>query len=329
MKRWMALLVAAIVGVVLLMAQPVTAGNECGNAPSSYLHVGDIGYVADVDGTGNRLREQPSTSGRIITTVQVYGALSVDGGPECHDGYRWWQVQTPNESGTGMITGWMADGSGSERWIEVGNLGEGFEGGNGNVVSPTPDSQIMDFDWYYQPFDHIYHIEFDSSSCLITNGSEMVGAEIERFSFWTSNIRSARLRDIAVAPYFLPRIGEIDAFRRYLARNLGEASGGSCYVSDDGNEADIWYQVGSHSMDMSGLGNIVFGFYMERYNRTLENITSAIAQAANPDSPFQFSDNPDDVSQRATGRSLAEAIGDRASPTIATIERAADENDLH
>ena len=115
---------------------------QCGNAPRSYLHVGDTGYVADVDGSGNRLREEPSTSAQIITTVPVYGGLYVSGGPECHDDYRWWQVQTPNDSGTGMITGWMADGSGSERWIEVGDIGECFlscgEDGNSNLVTPTP-----------------------------------------------------------------------------------------------------------------------------------------------------------------------------------------------
>lgn len=111
---------------------------QCGNAPRSYLHVGDTGYVADVDGSGNRLREEPSTSAQIITTVPVYGGLYVSGGPECHDDYRWWQVQTPNDSGTGMITGWMADGSGSERWIEVGDIGEGFEGGSSGSSIATP-----------------------------------------------------------------------------------------------------------------------------------------------------------------------------------------------
>jgi uncharacterized protein YraI len=47
-----------------------------------------------------------------IGQIPGEGVFSVVGGPQCADGYRWWQV-----SYNGLV-GWTASGSGSEYWVE-------------------------------------------------------------------------------------------------------------------------------------------------------------------------------------------------------------------
>lgn len=330
--------------------QPAVAGEDCNNAPSPILEVGEGAFV--VTETGVRLRSQPSTNANIITVIPLFNAISIEGGPECHEGYRWWYVAASNETATGLIYGWVVDGSGCEYWIEWGDIGEGFNpdkvpvrtsetcGGSGDSnddggtvtasgsthVEIQPDASTQEFDWVYLDFDYMYHFEFDVEHCLILNGSEIVAAEIERFSFWLSEIEGARAKTQAVLDYFMPTTaittGDVEGFRNFVATNLSEASYGAC------SETRIRYQIGNHVMDLSGLGNIVFGFYMQQYNRTLEDIISNLAQAAKRETWLQLYDNPDDVTQRDTGRSIAVAIGYNASPSVITVENAADENNL-
>lgn len=80
-------------------------------------------------------------------------------------------------------------------------------------------------------------------------------------------------------------------------------------------------------MDMSGLGNVMYGYYFIRhpgYEEWIANIT----QGFNPGSPFRFSDNDDDRSQRALGEAIANHAGQNASVNPSEIAELAEEG-LH
>jgi hypothetical protein len=77
------------------------------------LSVGGRGQVAFTDGTPSRLRYAPGTLGSVAVSLPEGTAFTVVGGPECTQGYRWWQVQLAD--GT---TGWVAEGSPDEYWLE-------------------------------------------------------------------------------------------------------------------------------------------------------------------------------------------------------------------
>jgi hypothetical protein len=71
-------------------------------------------------------------------------------------------------------------------------------------------------------------------------------------------------------------------------------------------------QIGSvYDMDTSGMGNIVFGYYMEAlsYPTWAEDLIANIAQGSNEGSRGHFVDFPDDVVQRRIGRELANRTG--------------------
>jgi len=77
------------------------------------LSVGGRGQVAFTDGTPSRLRYAPGTLGSVAVSLPEGTAFTVVGGPECAQGYRWWQVQLAD--GT---TGWVAEGAPDEYWLE-------------------------------------------------------------------------------------------------------------------------------------------------------------------------------------------------------------------
>jgi hypothetical protein len=87
----------------------VSSEPDCPLAPR--MVVGQLGIVDDNTPLPNRLRSQPSLSGRQLDTIPVGEIFSVIGGPVCADGYWWWEV---DYSGT---SGWTAEGTGGEYYI--------------------------------------------------------------------------------------------------------------------------------------------------------------------------------------------------------------------
>ncbi len=74
-----------------------------------------IGYSGHVlPGASNALRSQPGTSGgsAVIGQIPAGAAFRVLSGPQCADGYYWWQVNY-----AGQI-GWTAEGQGTTYWVE-------------------------------------------------------------------------------------------------------------------------------------------------------------------------------------------------------------------
>jgi uncharacterized protein YraI len=83
---------------------------SCQGAPPPNLTVGGQGRVTP--GLPNKMRSQPSTAAAQVGSIPGEGVFSVIGGPVCADGYMWWQISYNG------LTGWTANGSGSEYWVE-------------------------------------------------------------------------------------------------------------------------------------------------------------------------------------------------------------------
>lgn len=82
----------------------------CEGALPPRLTVGQPGRVTP--GEPNKLRSAPSVNAEQIGNIPGEAVFSVLGGPQCADGYYWWQVSYNGQ------TGWTANGSGSEYWVE-------------------------------------------------------------------------------------------------------------------------------------------------------------------------------------------------------------------
>jgi uncharacterized protein YraI len=83
---------------------------DCSGAPPPRLTVGGQGRITP--GLPNKVRAAPSMAAAQVGQIPGEGVFSVVGGPQCADGYRWWQV---NYNG---LVGWTASGTGSEYWVE-------------------------------------------------------------------------------------------------------------------------------------------------------------------------------------------------------------------
>jgi len=75
----------------------------CPGAPESRLVVQERGQVTPSDETLN-LREGPSTDFDIRTRIEPQEFFFVIGGPECAEGYTWYQIRY------GRFEGWIAEG---------------------------------------------------------------------------------------------------------------------------------------------------------------------------------------------------------------------------
>jgi uncharacterized protein YraI len=60
----------------------------------------------------NKMRDAPSLSAVQVGTIPGEAIFIVVGGPQCADGYEWWQI---NYNG---LVGWTASGTSSELWVE-------------------------------------------------------------------------------------------------------------------------------------------------------------------------------------------------------------------
>lgn len=173
-----------------------------------------------------------------------------------------------------------------------------------------------------QYFGTTYNFLWNRATCEILNGSEIVAQEATRF--W--QVYESHPNDLAkinfAVQYFGVNDGGIEGFRFHIENNLhGEINGVpfSCTKV---------YKVGSHTMDMSGLGNIVFGYFASQYPVIFEDTVANIDQGVNQYSRWIFVDNPDDLTQRRTGRKMAELAGYQASVAPWTVEQAADQEGL-
>lgn len=90
------------------VAQPVSNG-DCSHAPPARLTVGAQARVTP--GLPNKVRSAPSISAGQIGSIPGEAVFAVIGGPQCADGYRWWQVDYQG------LVGWTASGYDGEYWV--------------------------------------------------------------------------------------------------------------------------------------------------------------------------------------------------------------------
>ena len=87
-----------------------TNSGDCTGTSAPRLTVGDQGRVTP--GAPNKIRSAPTLAGAQVGNIPGEGIFSVVGGPQCADGFLWWQV---NYQG---VTGWTANGDGTQHWVE-------------------------------------------------------------------------------------------------------------------------------------------------------------------------------------------------------------------
>ncbi|NDJ75026.1 MAG: hypothetical protein GYB65_02100, partial [Chloroflexi bacterium] len=111
-------LVAALLPTLPLFAggaHPAAAQDGCTSAPSPRLGPGQQGRVTISDGTGNNVRDEPSTTNPNNVNGVMYDGevFTVTSGPYCYEDYWWYEVRRDNGD-----TGWTAEGANGQYWIE-------------------------------------------------------------------------------------------------------------------------------------------------------------------------------------------------------------------
>ena len=111
MKRLLAsfLLLMTLISVFSFGPAAAQTGDGCPPLPTRLA----VGMAARVTpGDPNRLRASFSTSAAQTGAIPGGGALTIAGGPECRDGFRWWQVEYDGQ------TGWTVEGNDTAYFIE-------------------------------------------------------------------------------------------------------------------------------------------------------------------------------------------------------------------
>ncbi|MBK8033800.1 MAG: hypothetical protein IPK17_30740 [Chloroflexi bacterium] len=281
---------------------------------------------------GTEIRTGSGLSYPIQTTLTVSNwQVVVVGGLRSGDNYIWWNISRAAVGDPSGGTGWVRQ--------DQADCFTTFPQATATaiIISHTPASPVStatltfrpehNVQLLYSPFQHTYNLQVsvsvDGINCVIRNGAEIIADEIVRFQLWLDSMpESDRLS--AVVDYFLPDIisvqGEIERLRKFLTNQIQTQ-----FVC-----TNVFYQVAErdgesppHFMDMSGLGNVVFGYYMQKYNVQFEDFISAVDQRVHPLTSNAISDNPDDQTQRRLGRMIADAVGHSSSPNPAFISEAA------
>ena len=124
------LLIAALLFALPGMLAPARAQADC--ATPLALTLGGQAQVT-IGGGANRVRRDPGLSAEQITLVPEGATFTITGGPICVDGYNWWTVTLPIDG----TTGWMAEGTPGDYWMEpAGGLPDAAAGA-GSDASAT------------------------------------------------------------------------------------------------------------------------------------------------------------------------------------------------
>lgn len=83
--------------------------DDCSLAPPARLAVGQQARITP--GLPNKVRSSPGTGAAQLGSIPGEAMFNVTGGPQCADGYRWWQIDYQG------LVGWTASGSGDEYWV--------------------------------------------------------------------------------------------------------------------------------------------------------------------------------------------------------------------
>ncbi len=97
----------------------------CPNSLPPQMVVGENGRLIPGPGLKNRIRQQATTSSDQVGTISEGDVFIVLDGPECADGYAWWQIDFDG------VVGWTVQGDSQGYWIEP-------------LISTTSDSAAID-----------------------------------------------------------------------------------------------------------------------------------------------------------------------------------------
>ncbi len=92
--------------------EPFPSWDACPDSSPSLLHKGDNAQVTQFPPVSNRVRVKPGINAERTGTLQPGEKLLVIDGPQCADGFVWWNVRS--ESG---ISGWTAEGKGQDYYL--------------------------------------------------------------------------------------------------------------------------------------------------------------------------------------------------------------------
>lgn len=176
-------------------------------------------------------------------------------------------------------------------------FGGGSSGGSGASGS-WADTLYLDV--YYQPFNFTYHLVVDPNTCTITNGADVTADELNRFTNQVTDSMTPAWSSARAAGYLAPLFGQVEGLRGELSRKVASATGCS--------QKAIKYDVGGYCMDMSGIGNVAFGYFLVTVPNIIDDSIANFDQSINPNSFGQTSDNPDDVAQRRGGEYIANQV---------------------
>lgn len=101
---------------VVMTPQVTEENNFCPEAMPSRMKVGDTGRVTYGDPRSVRVRTDPSIHATVLRLLPLGKQFQVIGGPECADGFVWWQIKFDSYSGY-----WVAEGKNGNYHIEPHN----------------------------------------------------------------------------------------------------------------------------------------------------------------------------------------------------------------
>lgn len=99
-------------GGVLITYPTIEPYFACANVLESHIQVDMLAVMAP--GTmGIRSHTEPGINGPINGTMLEYEQVRVIDGPQCVDGYVWWQIERSNDG----LTGWIAESGNGYYWL--------------------------------------------------------------------------------------------------------------------------------------------------------------------------------------------------------------------
>lgn len=101
------LLLATFFSIALSQQATVSYAQDC---PETRLEIG--GQARVTPGAPNRVRSAPSTSGELVGEIPPGSTFDVLDGPECADGFLWWNVDFEG------LVGWTVEGNADGYFVE-------------------------------------------------------------------------------------------------------------------------------------------------------------------------------------------------------------------
>lgn len=98
--------------VIPTLTSTPTAWAACPNSYLSKLYKGMKAKLSDEPPLPNRIRDQASTSAKIIGMIQPGEIVDIIDGPGCSNQWTWWKIRT-----SGGVIGWTAEGDGTDYWL--------------------------------------------------------------------------------------------------------------------------------------------------------------------------------------------------------------------